>query len=243
MSEHVELSGSRAPEARSPVDGVGRRPSGAQHKGRRNPLQSFARLGVAVPAAAITFALCLFMGRLIEAEFIEPPASEVRELAAITPQIEDTDPDRTPRLTIKPITAADPPPPPPELTVSKSDIGMPTPVIQGEAPTELVFDRMGPLVFDPVIIDETDARPISPPVAEFPLRMAERGIEGRCEVRFNVNARGEPVDLGADCTHSGFVRAAQQAVSRVRFAPKIVRGQPVERRKLVYPLEFRFDGG
>ena len=243
MAEQVELSDARAPRARRPLEQMVPRSNGAQHKGRRNPLQSFARLGVAVPAAAITFALCLFMGRLIEAEFIEPPASEVRELTAITPQIEDKDPDRTPHSTVKPIAAADPPPPPPELTVSKSDIDMPTPLIQGEAPTELVFDRMGPLVFDPVIIDDTDARPISPPVAEFPVRMAERGIEGRCEVRFNVNARGEPVDLDADCTHSGFVRAAQQAVSRVRFAPKIVRGQPVERRNVVYPLEFRFDGG
>ena len=33
-------------------------------------------------------------------------------------------------------------------------------------------------------------------------------------------------------------REAERAVSRVEFAPKIIRGQAAERRNVVYPLEF-----
>ncbi|MCI4645428.1 MAG: energy transducer TonB, partial [Hyphomonadaceae bacterium] len=71
---------------------------------------------------------------------------------------------------------------------------------------------------------------------------AERGIEGSCEVRFDVNARGEPFNVEAVCTDSVFRREAERAVSRVRFAPKIVRGQALERRNVVYPIEFGLDG-
>jgi protein TonB len=35
-----------------------------------------------------------------------------------------------------------------------------------------------------------------------------------------------------------FKSEAERAVSKVEFAPKIVRGKAVERRNVVYPLEF-----
>jgi len=209
-------------------------------KGRTH--HRLGRLAATLPAAGITAALCFFMGRLIEAEFTEPPAKELRELAAITPSETPSEPRRTSRSKPVRIDDASPPPPPPDLSATKEDIDLPTPNIQGEAPAEINVGRMGDIVGQPIIIDERDAQPISPPVAEFPRRMAERGVEGQCDVRFNVNARGEPVDIDANCTDAGFSRAAEQAVARVRFAPKIVRGQAVERRNVVYPLDFKLEG-
>ena len=57
-----------------------------------------------------------------------------------------------------------------------------------------------------------------------------------------MDTRGRPYNVEASCTDSVFKREAERAVSRVEFAPKIVRGQPAERRNVVYPLEFQLDG-
>jgi protein TonB len=57
-------------------------------------------------------------------------------------------------------------------------------------------------------------------------------------VRFDVDTRGKPYNVSATCTDSIFKAEAERAVGRVEFAPKIVRGKAVERRNVVYPLEF-----
>lgn len=218
---------------------IGRESDSARWRGLTGSLVHWS---VAFPAAGITFVLCLFMGRLIQVEFVEPPEKERIVLAVITPSKVINEPFRTPRILPDRMEDALPPPPPPKLGTEKTDIDLPAPIIQGEAPKEVELGRMGDFVGRPIVIDERDARPISPPVAQYPDRMAQRGIEGRCDVHFNVNVRGEPIDIEATCSDAGFARAAEQAVSKVRFAPKIVRGQTVERENVVYPIEFRLDG-
>lgn len=204
---------------------------------------SIVRLVIAAPIAiAIVLGLLIFMGRIISQEFIEPEGKEQRVLEAITPSEESQEVRRTSRSRPQRLASADKPPPPPKLSSSKSDIDLPTPNIQGAAPTELNFDRVQSIAIDPVAISDRDAQPISPPVVQYPRRAAERGIEGSCEVRFDVNAQGEPFNVQADCSDSVFKREAERAVSRVRFAPKIVRGQALERRNVVYPIEFGLDG-
>lgn len=204
---------------------------------------SILRLAVAAPIAIIiVLGLLIFMGRIISQEFIEPEGKEQRVLESITPSEQSQEVRRTSRSRPQRLASADKPPPPPKLSSSKSDIDLPTPNIQGAAPTELNFDRVQSIAIDPVAISDRDAQPISPPVVQYPQRAAERGIEGSCEVRFDVNARGEPFNVQADCSDSVFRREAERAVSRVRFAPKIVRGQALERRNVVYPIEFGLDG-
>ncbi|MEO0465721.1 MAG: TonB family protein [Pseudomonadota bacterium] len=197
------------------------------------------RLLIGAPLAAlVVFGLFTFMRLAISGNFEEPEDREQRVLEALVPQEESTEIRRSARSKPRKLDSADKPPPPPKLTSSKSDIDLPTPSIQGAAPTELKLDRMSSMAIDPVAISDRDAQPISPPQVTYPQRAAERGIEGSCEVRFNVNARGEPYDVDADCTDSVFVREAERSVSRVRFAPKIVRGSAVERANVVYPLQF-----
>lgn len=204
---------------------------------------SLVRLAVGAPLAAlVVYGLFAFMTAVISQEFEEPDEGEQRVLEAITPQEDAQEIRRNARSKPQRLASADKPPPPPKLSSSKSDIDLPTPNIQGSAPTELNFNRVQSLAIDPVAISDRDAQPISPPQVSYPQRAAERGIEGSCEVRFNVNGRGEPYDVAADCTDSVFRREAERAVSRVRFAPKIVRGQAVERRNVVYPIEFGLDG-
>ena len=201
------------------------------------------RLVIGIPLAAIVvYLLFTFMYSMINQDYVQPEVEEERVLARITPAEEDTEVRTRTRNKAQRIQSADKPPPPPKMSATRSDIDLPTPNIQGAAPTELNIQRLDSLAIDPVAISDRDAQPIRPPVPTYPSRAAERGIEGSCEVRFDVDTRGRPYNVQENCTDSVFKREAERAVSRVEFAPKIVRGQPAERRNVVYPLEFQLDG-
>ncbi|MEM5517097.1 TonB family protein [Henriciella sp. AS95] len=200
------------------------------------------RLVIGIPLAAIVvYLLFTFMYSMINQDYQQPEVEEERVLARITPSEEDTEVRTRARNKAQRIQSADKPPPPPKMSATRSDIDLPTPNIQGSAPTELNIQRLDSLAIDPVAISDRDAQPIRPPVPTYPSRAAERGIEGTCDVRFDVDTRGRPYNVQANCSDSVFKREAERAVSRVEFAPKIVRGQPAERRNVVYPLEFQLD--
>ena len=90
--------------------------------------------------------------------------------------------------------------------------------------------------FDP--ISDRDAQPIRSPVPTYPIRAAERGLEGECEVQFDIDAEGVPYNIYATCTDVVFKRSSELAVSQALFAPKIEAGQAVERFNVVYPLGY-----
>lgn len=199
----------------------------------------FMRLLVGVVIAIpIVLAIFLLMNQLISVDEIELSEGETRTLAAITPQKQDSEVRTRQRSQPKRIESAQKPPPPPKQSATKSSINLPTPKIEGAAPQNLDLGRMQSLAIDPVAVSDRDAQPIRPPTPSFPQRAAERGISGSCDVRFDVDTRGKPYNVQATCTDNVFKSEAERSVSRVEFAPKIVRGQAVERRNVVYPLEF-----
>jgi len=201
---------------------------------------SWLRILVGVPiAAVIVYGLFIVMGKLISADFEEPENVEARVIESITPEERNEDVRAKSRSKPKRLASADKPPPPPKLSATKSDINLPTPQIQGAAPTEVRFDRVQSLDINPVAISDRDATPIRPPVVTYPTRAQERGTEGNCQVSFDVDVRGKPYNINADCTDSVFKREATRAVSRVEFAPKIVKGKATERRNVVYPIDFK----
>jgi protein TonB len=202
-----------------------------------NPLTRLL-VGVAI-AIPIVYLLFIIMSQLISVKEVNLEKGEQRVLTAITPQQQDSEVRTRQRSKPKRIDSAKKPPPPPKVSATKSNINLPTPKIEGAAPTELNLGRMQSLAIDPVAISDRDAQPIRPPVPTYPQRAAERGIEGSCEVRFDVDTRGKPYNIQATCTDSVFKREAERAVGRVEFAPKIVRGKAAERRNVVYPLEFK----
>lgn len=202
-----------------------------------NPLlRLIVSLGIAVP---IVYALFLVMNMLISVKEVKLDESEQRVLSSITPQKQDTDVRIRQRSKPKRIDSAQKPPPPPKVSATKSQINLPTPRIEGAAPTDLNLGRMDSLAIDPVAISDRDAQPIRPPTPSYPSRAQERGLEGSCDVRFDVDTRGRPYNISATCSDSVFTREAERAVSRVEFAPKIIRGKAAERRNVVYPLEFK----
>lgn len=204
----------------------------------RGGLSSLILLPAAAVAAVIVVGLFLLMAKLIEPKEVVLGESEFRTLSRITPQDEQTEVRRTKREAVKRIKSADKPPPPPKLSAAKSDVNLPTPQIQGAAPTELKIGSVSDFAMDAVAVSDRDAQPISPPQPTYPSRAAQRGTEGTCDVRFDVDPKGVPYNVQADCSDSVFVREAERAVKQVRFAPKIVRGKPVGRSNVVYPLEF-----
>ena len=202
-----------------------------------NPLTRLL-VGVAI-AIPIVYLLFIIMNQLITVREVNLDKAEQRVLTAITPQKQDSEVRTRQRSKPKRIDSAKKPPPPPKVSATKSNINLPTPKIEGAAPTELNLGRMQSLAIDPVAISDRDAQPIRPPTPSYPQRAAERGIEGSCDVRFDVDTRGRPYNITATCTDSIFKREAERAVSKVEFAPKIVRGKAAERKNVVYPLEFK----
>lgn len=198
-------------------------------------LISFA---IAAPIAILIF---LFMSMLIAVNEISLEAKESRVLSAITPQSNDSDVRTRQRAKPQRIDSAAKPPPPPKQSATKSSINLPTPKIDGAVPQNLDLGRMKSLAIDPVAVSDRDAQPIRPPTPSYPQRAQERGLSGSCDVRFDVDTRGKPYNVAATCTESVFKSEAERAVSRVEFAPKIVRGKAVERRNVVYPVEFNIE--
>lgn len=198
-------------------------------------------LAAALPATGITLGLFALMNAMVTVKEIDLTARTARTLVAITPQLVERVaisnsynlPDR--------LESAPKPPPPPKASATRAQIDLPQPKISGAAPEKLDLGRLQTIAVAPVVINERDVRPIRPPVLVFPPQMLKRGIEGVCEVRFDVNPRGRPYNIMADCSHAGFKRAAEQAVSKTEFAPKIVRGKPAMRHNVVYPLEFNIN--
>jgi protein TonB len=190
---------------------------------------------IAVPIVLLIF---LLMNALISVKEIELDSGEQRVLAAITPQKQDSEARTRQRAKPQRIDSAAKPPPPPKQSATKSSINLPTPKIEGAVPQNLDLGRMKSLAIDPVAVSDRDAQPIRPPAPSYPARAQERGVSGSCDVRFDVDTRGKPYNVVATCTDSVFKAEAERAVSKVEFAPKIVRGKAVERRNVVYPLEF-----
>ncbi|MEL6857315.1 MAG: energy transducer TonB [Pseudomonadota bacterium] len=83
---------------------------------------------------------------------------------------------------------------------------------------------------------DRDVQPIEPPKPVYPDRLASESISARCDGYFDVNPTGYVINLEVKCGHPGFVESAKNAISSLRFEPKIVYAQAVKRTGVVYPL-------
>lgn len=85
---------------------------------------------------------------------------------------------------------------------------------------------------------DRDAQPLIRPVANYPEKAAQLGLEGSCDVRFTVSDLGAPIEVLASCSDEVFEEEAVKAVSGALFSPAIKNGVPTARTNVVYPLEF-----
>jgi hypothetical protein len=85
------------------------------------------------------------------------------------------------------------------------------------------------------VVEATLATPVQP---KWPW---EDGFnsETRCLTRLNVDEKGKPFNVTAECENKLFEKSAVNALKRVRFNPKTVNGVPEPRYNVVQPLEYK----
>lgn len=197
------------------------------------------RLVIGIPVAVIiTVVLFLVMTRLIlvdeiftqdEAEDLEFSIND--EVAEIEARRRDT--------TIEDVQQVQPPPPPPQIERQRA-----------EQPSEGLATVMGAipdfeaprLSGDNVSfsVSDRDAQPLVRIEPQYPMRAAERGVEGECWARFDVTPDGTPTNVHIfQCDSSLFESASRRAVERWRYNPKVQDGVPVARRGVETKFEFR----
>lgn len=204
-------------------------------------MASLVRLLVSLPLAAIiTFLLFTLMQILIfeDAVPLETDREELR--ISISERVEEIARVRT--VTVDDVDQVEPPPPPPQIERARAD-----------APTESMstvvgglpeFDRPslagGDISFD---ISDRDAQPLVRLEPQFPPRLLERGIEGTCDVQFDVTPEGTPTNVQIiRCSNSGFESASIRAVERWRYQPRVQDGVAQWRRGVQTQFVFNISG-
>lgn len=201
-------------------------------------MASLVRLLVGAPLAAIiTFLLFTLMQILIfdDSTGFDEASEELRITIADRPE-EITARDRT--VNVDDVEEVTPPPPPPAIERARSD-----------APTESMstivgglpeFDRPqlagGDISFN---VSDRDAQPLVRIPPNYPVRAQERGLEGRCEVTFDVTPEGTPTNVRIlTCSNSVFERDTIRAVERWRYEPRIQDGVAQWRRGVVTHFDY-----
>lgn len=200
---------------------------------------NLVRLLIGVPIAAfVTVVLFFVMTRLIMVdEIIQEEEVEDRQFS-INDEVQEVEARRR-DTTIEDVQQVDPPPPPPQIERQRA-----------EQPSEGLATVMGAipdfeapqLNSDSVnfSVSDRDAQPLVRIEPQYPMRAAERGVEGSCWVRFDVTPDGTPTNIDIfRCDSSLFERASIRAVERWRYNPKVQDGVPVARRGVETRFDFR----
>lgn len=189
-----------------------------------------------VVAIPVTFALLWVMQLMIsigrDALVEPPPIGPMAEIVRLKPAPPQPPPPARPE-----------PPSPPELRPAvpqtpQNFSGTTIPVNFGTADPAIAPMPVTPLA----TAADGDSLSLFRAQPAYPLRAAERGIEGWCEVEFAVTARGTVADARIlACSHQVFESSSLQAVAQWRYRPRVVNGQPVEHRgvrtRFVFELE------
>jgi len=204
----------------------------------RKPMSKLRLAFCALPAAGATIGLFALMQGLISAEHTVTETYEPLTISKITPT--QTADSNTPasRRPVKIIDVAAPPPNQPAATATQADVFIPTPSYSGAVPARVIRAGLPTFDWSTTTLNDRGVKPIRPPRIDYPPRALARGLEGACEVSLDVDTRGMPVNVSATCTDKVFETAAEKAVKRSEFAPRIRRGKPVFITGVVYPLVF-----
>ncbi|WP_421792313.1 energy transducer TonB [Hyphobacterium sp.] len=196
------------------------------------------RIIIGVPVAAvITFALFMLMLRLISVDEVEIEDVGDDLSFDINPQVEELN-ARTRDTSIEDVEQVQPPPPPPQIERQAADLPQESlSTIVGNIPEFEAPDlNSGNVSFN---VSDRDAQPLVRIPPQYPPRALERGLEGHCDMQFNVSPDGTPIDVQAtNCTSRMFERASIRAVERWRYSQRIVDGVAQTRVGVVTRIEF-----
>lgn len=139
-------------------------------------------------------------------------------------------------------TPVDPPPAPP-LT-EPTDANIPdTPFAEH---TGYIPPMDGPNIGEmtPVnYIPDQNAQPIIRIEPDYPLPALTRGLEGTCDLRFDVSAQGSPYNIDVmNCSSPVFERNSRRAVEDWKYRPKTLQGQAVPMHGVETRLRYQMEG-
>ncbi len=197
-------------------------------------------LTVLLPAAAVTLGLFAAMDRLVRADEVTLEENVATRLQRITPMEEPLEIAVRAPTRPQPIEVASAPPPPPALSSRVTDVNVPAAAFIVSNVPDVRAD-LTIVSLPPTPMVERTIQPIRPPVPVYPTSAITQGLEGVCEVRFDVSPEGKPFNVAASCSDAVFVSSAERAMRGVEFAPEIRDGQRVERRNVVYPLVYAME--
>jgi len=196
------------------------------------------RLPAAVLAGLVTFSLFWLMQALIgvTGELREGRSSAKVDFIRLR---KDRDVE-TKKREVPEKQLPDKPPPLPDMNFAPSRLG------DGDA---LALDLgVGDLDVDAgsgfgVGGSDSDVVPVVRVNPQYPIRAAERGIEGWVELEFTITASGTVKNPVVTAARPGriFDSEALRAISKWRYNPKIVDGKPVERTGVRVRLRFRLE--
>ncbi|MEM1436278.1 MAG: energy transducer TonB [Pseudomonadota bacterium] len=191
-----------------------------------------------LPAALLLAALTTFAIAWLMRTLIEPPFAVIEEQPSMSVIPFVRLPEDPPKPPVR--RKADPPPPvarPPAVTpVQGEQIGY------GELTFEQDVDH-GPQLTPAVLLADGDVMSLVQARPVYPESAKRRGAEGYVVVEFVVQASGGVANARVVEAHPRgvFDRAALAAVSRSRYRPRVVDGQPVTtpglRTRLTFTLE------
>ena len=184
-------------------------------------------------ASFMTFALFLLMQYLIRTGEVEL-ARNVFIPPELLPIQQDTPVDHS----VEPVKPPPPVAPPPPRTQLPDDVDNTTVKI---ATTTKRIDPP-PLQLNTAVMDG-DASPIFRVNPPYPMAAVTRNLEGHVIVEFTVTRLGTVTDIVVvESTHSVFNKPAIQAVSKYRYRPRIVGGEPVDVTGVQLKLTFELEG-
>ncbi|TRO96553.1 energy transducer TonB [Glycocaulis profundi] len=204
-------------------------------------MASLIRLLIGIPiAAVITFLLFTLMQILIfdDSELNFDEREDLR--IVINEQVEDVQ-ARIREVTVDEIEQVEPPPPPPQIERAAAD--QPTESLSTVVGGLPEFERPqlsgADVSFD---VSDRDAQPLVRIPPQYPMRAAERGLEGECEFTFDVTPEGNPTNIRITrCSNSIFERDTIRAVERWRYEPRVEDGVAQWRRGVVSSFNFQLD--
>lgn len=204
-------------------------------------MASLIRLLIGLPiAAVITFLLFTLMQILIFDDTAPPEEAGDDLRVVINEQVDEVEARRR-EVSVDDVEQTEPPPPPPQIEREVADQpneSMDT-VVGGlpefEAP-ELSGDDVS---FD---VSDRDAQPLVRIPPQYPMRAAEREIEGTCGVSFDVTPEGNTTNIEiTNCDNSVFERDTIRAVERWRYEPKMEDGVAQWRRGVQTSFDYSLD--
>lgn len=188
-------------------------------------------------AAVTTAALIVVMFKLIDRDWEEPEDRERRKIAdfnmpdrQIETQYDQQKPDKPEKPEVQPDI--------PEPDFDTPDVSPDAlSVAQPQVNTDVSGINVASFSSDGEYLPIVRVEPI------YPTRAASRGIEGYVIVEFTVTANGsvrDPIIVEAQPS-SIFDRAAERAVLKWKFKPRVVDGTPVEVPGVQTQLTFKLD--